>query len=82
MLQNDSYTEKVSKTHNFFMDRPLSSLSEAVFWTNRALQLKGRQPVFKRKGMWQSTIIYFYFFEIGILLSLLVLLTFFSKSEF
>lgn len=74
MLSNNRYMDSVSRIHDIFLDRPMNSLEEAVFWTNRALRLVGREKTFKRKGMSLSLIDSFYLLHIAFLvLSIIVL---------
>uniref|UniRef100_A0A0M3HJM3 Glucuronosyltransferase n=1 Tax=Ascaris lumbricoides TaxID=6252 RepID=A0A0M3HJM3_ASCLU len=74
MLSNNRYMDSVSRIHDIFLDRPMNSLEEAVFWTNRALRLAGREKTFKRKGMSLSLIDSFYLLHIAFLvLSIIVL---------
>ncbi|VDM26438.1 unnamed protein product [Toxocara canis] len=60
MLTNSQYRDTISRLHDIFVDRPVDSLAEAVFWTNRALRLGARKPTFKRRGIFLSSISYFY----------------------
>ena len=74
MLTNTSYKRAVAKARDFYLDRPIRSLDEAVFWANRAIRTQFRKPTFKRKGMYLSSFWYFYSLEV----TLLIFLVFFA----
>ncbi|VDD92514.1 unnamed protein product [Enterobius vermicularis] len=72
MLNNPKYAEAVAKTYSFYIDRPVESLYEAVFWTNRALQNRSRNLRFKRRGIFMPLMQYFYVVEMLLLLVFIV----------
>ncbi|VDM48916.1 unnamed protein product [Toxocara canis] len=74
MLTNNRYLDAVSRIHGIFLDRPIDTLQEAIFWTNRALRAHGRKLNFKRKGMSMSFLAYFYLPELSCIASLIAIL--------
>uniref|UniRef100_A0A914ZHZ7 UDP-glucuronosyltransferase n=2 Tax=Parascaris univalens TaxID=6257 RepID=A0A914ZHZ7_PARUN len=74
MLSNNRYMDSVSRMHDIFLDRPMNSIEEAVFWTNRILRLAGRKNTFKRKGMSLSLIDFFYLLHIAFLVLFITVL--------
>uniref|UniRef100_A0A0M3J158 UDP-glucuronosyltransferase n=1 Tax=Anisakis simplex TaxID=6269 RepID=A0A0M3J158_ANISI len=75
---NTRYQRAVQRVHDLFLDRPMNSHSEAVFWTNRAVKLHGeRNPTFKRRGMFLSLNAHFYLIH---LLMIAVTILIASKS--
>lgn len=73
MLSSTQYTNAVLRVHDIYIDRPMESLSEAVFWTNRSLRIGSRKPTFKRKGMFLSSTTYFYLPHLsGVLFAIII----------
>jgi UDP:flavonoid glycosyltransferase YjiC (YdhE family) len=54
VLTDPKYKRNAEKYQRIFVDRPIPSLEEGVFWVNRVMKRNHRMPTFKRKGAQQT----------------------------
>ncbi|KAH7707617.1 Protein UGT-63 [Aphelenchoides avenae] len=61
VLTEPAYAERARKLKAFFLDRPIPSLDEAVFYTERVLKAPNGRIAFQRKGMDLSWVEFVYY---------------------
>jgi hypothetical protein len=55
VLEDGKYKRNAEKMREIYLDRPIPSLNEGVFWINRLMKIVDRRPTFKRRGTHLST---------------------------
>ncbi|KAI1718930.1 UDP-glucoronosyl and UDP-glucosyl transferase domain-containing protein [Ditylenchus destructor] len=75
VLSNSTYKSSAIKAYEFYLDRPIESLDDAMFTIERVLKNPHKRAYFPRKGMDLNCLQHFHLDLISVILSLLFILT-------